>query len=82
MSLYASIGRETELIKKYQGILCSQYELFEKVLLEYTQDVLLEERKSTPVPENKRQLIDKVYPQLKLICLGDIGNLLSELKSK
>lgn len=77
-----SIGRETELIKKYQGILSSQYELSENALLEYTQELIRVERESTPVAQSKRQLIDKVYPQLKLICFGEISSLFKELKSK
>lgn len=82
MSISISIGRETELIKKYQGILSSQYELSENALLEYTQELIRVERESTPVAQSKRQLIDKVYPQLKLICFGEISSLFKELKSK
>lgn len=82
MSFSVYAGQETESIKKYREVLDSQYKLSREALLDYTQEILREERESTPVPENKRQLIEKVYPQLKLICLGDVGNLLRELKSK
>lgn len=81
MSLSLCIGHETELMKRYKEIISSQYALSEKALLEYTKEMIRVERESTPVPENKRQLMDKICPQLKLICLGDMSKLMRELKS-
>lgn len=73
---------DSKLKESYYKYLNKRVDTETKALQRLIDEVVKEERESTPIQGKKRQLMQEMYPHIKVLCLDNISVLVSHLQHK